>query len=174
MFFKSQNITLRALEPNDLEWLFHLENDENYWHLSNIHQPFSEYILKQYIDSAHLDIYEAKQLRLVISHQSQNVGIIDLFDFDPFHKRAGVGIIIQKEFQNNGFGTQALQLLIDYAFNYLKLHQLFANITSDNQASITLFQNLGFIISGTKKEWNLYDNLKQDEHFLQLINPNDN
>ncbi len=174
MFFKSENITLRALEPNDLEWLMHLENDETYWHLSNIHQPFSEYILKQYIENAQTDFYEAKQLRLVIVYQKRSIGLIDLFDFDPFHKRAGVGIIVQKEYQHKGLGTEALKILIKYAFDYLKLHQLYANIGSYNTESLKLFQNIGFSISGTKKDWTLYNNQKQDEHFLQLINPNDN
>lgn len=171
MYFKSEEITLRPLEPDDLEWLMYLENDESIWVLSNMHQPYSEYHLKQYIKNAHLDIFEAKQMRLIIIHQSKKVGIIDLFDFDPFHKRAGVGIIIQNEFQQRGIGTQALQMLINYSFEYLKLHQLFSNISAENIASIKLFQKLGFTISGTKKEWNLYGNQKKDEHFLQLINP---
>lgn len=174
MHFKGKNSILRTLEPSDLDWLFQTENDEQWWHLSNTHQPYSRHLLAEYIQHATQDIYEAKQLRLVIEYRSENAGLIDLFDFDPFHKRAGVGILVHKEFQNKGIGSESLTLLIQYAFNYLKLHQLFANISADNSASLKLFEKQGFVITGTKKDWNLYHDKPSNEHFLQLINPYEN
>jgi len=170
-FFKSKNIILRALEPSDLEWLFRLENDENWWHLSDTNQPFSKYILKQYIENAKLDIYEVKQMRLVIEAENSAVGLIDLFDFDPFHKRSGIAIVLLKEYQKKGFGSEALRLIIEYSFKYLKIHSLFANIAMDNQPSLKMFQTLDFQITGTKKEWHFNSGKFKDEHFLQLFNP---
>jgi len=172
-YFKGKNIILRALEPSDLEWLFRLENDESLWHLSDTNQPFSKYILEQYIQNAKLDIYEAKQMRLVIEAENSAVGLIDLFDFDPFHKRVGIGIILIKEYQNRGFGTEALQLIVSFCFEYLKIHSLFANIAFNNLPSLKLFQSLDFQITGTKKEWHFNSNKYKDEHFLQLINSNE-
>ncbi|PQJ23517.1 GNAT family N-acetyltransferase, partial [Tenacibaculum sp. SG-28] len=61
-----EHIRLRALEPEDLEFLFQIENNETFWEVSHTLIPFSKYILKQYIANAHQDIYEAKQLRLLI------------------------------------------------------------------------------------------------------------
>jgi diamine N-acetyltransferase len=98
---KGKNIQLRALEPEDLQFLFDTENDESFWEVSNTQTPFSKSLLKQYLENAHLDIFEAKQLRLIIQENSNKkpVGIIDLFDFNPQHKRAGIGILIHKEYQ---------------------------------------------------------------------------
>ena len=136
-----ENIHLRALEPEDLNFLFTIENDESFWEVSSTQTPFSRFILEQYIANSHQDIFEAKQLRLIIedNNTKKNVGIIDLFDYSPQHKRAGIGILIIESEQNKGFASQALKLLIDYSFELLDLHQLFANISSENDKSLKLF-----------------------------------
>ena len=140
-----KNITLRALEPEDLDFLFSTENNEIFWKISNTQLPFSKYILKKYIENAHQDIYEAKQYRFVICNAiNVPVGMIDLFDFSPQNNRVGVGILLLPEYQNKGFGVEALELIVDYVFTYLNVHQLFANIASENLKSISLFEKFNF------------------------------
>tara|TARA_R110001583_G_scaffold142285_4_gene294549 strand:- start:393 stop:923 length:531 start_codon:yes stop_codon:yes gene_type:complete len=166
-----QKINLRALEPEDLQFLFDTENDESFWELSNTQTPFSKFLLKQYLENAHLDIFEAKQLRLIIEENTNNqpIGMIDLFDFNPQHKRAGVGILIQNEYQQKGFASEALSLFIQYCFTHLNLHQLYANITSDNTKSSALFNKHQFKKVGVKKDWIFTNNTFKDEILYQLI-----
>jgi diamine N-acetyltransferase len=166
-----EKINLRALEPEDLEFLYQIENNESFWEISHTKTPFSKYILKQYLENAHLDIFEAKQLRLLIEEKStkKQLGLIDLFDFNPTHKRAGVGILIHPEFQQNGFASEAISLLINYSFSLLDLHQLFANITLDNTKSISLFKKHNFKEVGIKKDWILSGGKFKDEILFQLI-----
>jgi diamine N-acetyltransferase len=168
---KGSNTNLRALEPEDLKFLFDIENNDSFWEVSHTQTPFSKYILKQYIENAHLDIFEAKQLRLLIEEKStkKQIGMIDLFDFNPQHRRAGVGILIHPHFQQKGFAFEALSLLIKYAFTHLNLHQLYANITSDNTKSIALFTKHQFEKVGVKKDWILSEGKFKDEILFQLI-----
>lgn len=171
---KGNEIHLRALEPEDLEFIYTLENNEDVWHVSNTNTPYSKFLIKQYLENAHQDIFEAKQLRLAICINNSNdaVGLIDLFDFDPNHRRAGIGILIAStENRNLGYGKEALKLLINYSFKQLQLHQLYANIGTNNAESIKLFTNFDFKKVGVKKEWMFLDNSYQDEAFFQLINP---
>jgi diamine N-acetyltransferase len=166
-------IYLRALEPEDLEFIYAIENNESVWEVSNTQTPYSRFLIRQYLENAHQDIYEAKQLRLAIclSDTFEAIGLIDLFDFDPKNNRAGVGIIISSESnRNSGIGSEALQLVINYAFNQLQLHQLYANIGSDNEISKQLFTKFGFQKIGTKKDWIKVDNIFKDEILFQLIN----
>ena len=165
-------IQLRALEPEDLEFLFLTENNSSFWEISHTLVPFSKFLLKQYLENAHLDIFEAKQLRLIIQENKNNtpVGMIDLFDFNPKHKRAGVGILIHKEFQQSGFASEALALIIKHSFNYLNVHQLYANITVDNNNSVALFKKHHFKEIGIKKDWIFSEGKFKDEIILQLIN----
>lgn len=169
-----QEVSLRAVEPADLDLLYELENNTEWWHLSNTVSPFSRFVLEQYIMNAHLDIYSTKQLRLMIEAQveekTETIGIIDLFDFDPINLRAGVGILISTRWQNKGLASEALQLLIDYSFNTLNLHQLYCGICTDNEASLKLFQRNGFRVTGTREQWIRNKQQWVDEYFLQLFN----
>ena len=166
-----KKVKLRALEPEDLDFLFEVENNTNFWEVSSTQVPFSRYMLKKYLENAQQDIYEAKQLRMVIEEISNNktVGLIDIFDFNPKHKRAGIGIVISEPYQKEGFASDSLSLLISYCFEVLDLHQLFANITSDNKHSITLFTNNGFKKCGEKKDWLFTNGEYKNELTFQLI-----
>ena len=168
---RGEHIYLRALEPEDLDFVYGIENDETIWELSNTITPFSKHVLTQYLANAHMDIFEAKQLRMVISNNlNEAVGMIDLFDFDFKNKRAGVGIVVKRaEDRKKGFGGEALKLLIQYCKTHLDLYQLYCNISEDNKASLKLFQNQGFEIIGLKKDWNFTHGAFSNEYFLQRI-----
>ena len=173
MTLKGTKIHLRALEPEDLDFIYTIENDESIWNVSNTQTPYSKFLIRQYLENAHQDIYEAKQLRLAIclNETSETIGLIDLFEFDARNNRAGIGIVIHnKSNRNNGVGKEALQLLIDYSFSQLQLHQLFANIGIENEASLNLFATFGFEKIGIKKDWLKINNHYQDEAIFQLIN----
>ncbi|XMO86701.1 GNAT family protein [Algibacter sp. AS12] len=169
---KGENIYLRALEPEDLDFIHTIENDESIWEISNTQTPYSRFLIKQYLEHAHKDIFEVKQLRLVISsYNDVALGMIDLFDFDFKNRRAGVGILV-KEPNNRlkGYGSEALKLLINYSFKHLDLHQLYCNISEENDASIKLFSNQGFKEIGLKKDWNYVNGSYKNEYLYQLIN----
>lgn len=169
---QGETIFLRALEPDDLSFIYAIENDESIWEMSNTYTPYSKFLISQYLENAHQDIYEAKQLRLAICKNNtfEAIGLIDLFEFDPKNMRAGVGIIIQQESnRQHGFGKEALGLVINFAFKKLQLHQLFANIGAENKASLALFTTFGFERIGVKKDWNYINNSFHDEALFQLI-----
>lgn len=172
MILKGEHTVLRALEPEDLDFLYEIENDESIWEVSHTQTPYSKWVLKHYLENAHQDIYEAKQLRLAIelNETKQLIGLIDLFDFDFKNKRAGVGIVITQLARGKGVGSEVLQLLIDYAFNQLQLHQLYANISISNEISSKLFTKFGFQKIGIKKQWNNINGHYVDEVLFQLIN----
>ena len=171
MKLQSKNISLRAMEPSDIDVLYQWENNTENWKVSSTQTPFSRKVLEEYIANAHQDIYSVKQLRLMICEAQGNpIGCIDLFEFEPNHLRAGIGILIaDKEDRRKGYASDALELLIDYCFETLNLHQLYCNITIDNEPSVLLFQKHGFLITGIKKQW-VRDGAKyKDELMLQRI-----
>ena len=163
-------IYLRALEFSDLEFLYDVENNEHFWEVSGTQTPFSKYVLQKYIENAQQDIYEAKQYRFVICNkENMPVGLIDLFDFNPQHKRVGVGILIVPDQREKGFASEALDLIIDYAFTYLNVHQVYANVLEDNYKSISLFEKLNFQKIGVKDDWIYSNGGYKNEILFQLI-----
>lgn len=169
---QNKKLRLRALEPADLDFLYLVENDPLVWEVSNTITPYSKFVLKQYLQNAHKDIYEVKQLRLVIEllDNAEVLGFVDLFDFDPRNKRVGMGIVIHSELhRRKGFAKSAITLLKTYCFDGLDVHQIFANIGQDNTASQELFKSCGFVNTGVKKDWIKVQNHFKDELIYQCF-----
>jgi diamine N-acetyltransferase len=169
---KGERIYLRALEQEDLDFLYELENNTDVWEVSGTIAPYSKSVLQLYLDNAHRDIFDVKQLRMVICDlQHKAIGLIDIFDFEPNHKRAGIGIIIlDTEQRNKGIGAESITLLCNYVFDVLGLRQIYANILEENFASMYLFKKLGFVEVGIKKDWVRIKNTFKNEVLLQKIN----
>ena len=173
MFLKGTSIYLRALEPSDANLLYRWENNKDLWPVSFTQVPFSEFILEEFVNASHSDIYTNKQLRLMVNKadSGETIGIADLFEFDPQHLRTGVGIYINEAFRQSGCAFECINLLRDYCFNTLFLKQLFVHVNESNMASIALFEKAGFEKNGMKKYWNRtgvdsYENV----WFMQCIN----
>ncbi len=169
-----ETVKLRAVEPRDLEKMYAWENDPGIWKVSGTVTPYSRYTLEEYIKTCEKDIYTNKQLRLVITlldHTGLDVGLIDLFEFDPRHRKAGVGILIGDASQRRKhYAREALGLLVDYAFNMLNLHQLYCHIPESNSASVHLFAAAGFREAGILKDWIFSKNAWENVLLLQRLN----
>ena len=146
---------LRALEPDDLDFLYALENDPAIWGVSDTLAPVSRHALREYLAHASADLYVVRQLRLVITTDigTPAIGVVDLFDLDPLHQRAGVGITILAQERRHGYARQALALLQHHAHQVLRLHQLYATVLADNPGSMRLFRSAGFRRVGTRRAW---------------------
>jgi diamine N-acetyltransferase len=151
----SDNLTrLRALEPDDLDILYNVENDVALWAVGNTNAPYSREVLRQYLLSTTCDIYTDKQLRLVVeTHDGEAVGMVDLLSFDAMNARAEVGIVTLAAHRQKGYGRSALRQLVGYSREVLHLHQLYAYVASDNQPSLRLFQSCGFVVACELRDW---------------------
>jgi len=163
---------LRALEPEDLDFIYQIENDETVWEISQTITPYSRFLIKEYLENAHKDIFEVKQQRFVIcTFKDEPVGLIDVFDFDVKNKRAGVGVLIYGEENiGKGYGTDALKMVVNYCFKHLDLHQIYCNISEDNLPSKKLFESKNFKPIGLKKDWIYSNGTYKNEYLYQLIN----
>ena len=166
MLLENDLLKLRALEPEDLDRLYAWENNPQLWAVGNTRNPYSRFVLKQYIVNSEKDIYETHQLRLMmVSKKSDEiVGTVDLFDFDIHNSRIALGLYIDAEFQGNGFATAALRLTEDYVFNFLKINQLYCHIAETNAASRTMFEKENYEVNGILKNW-----IKTAEGFDNII-----
>ena len=166
MFLENENIRLRAVEPQDLERLYTWENNASLWMVGNTRQPYSKYALKQYIQQIDSDIYESKQLRLMIADEltGETVGTVDLFDFDIHNSRIALGLFIDSTKQGKGYATKALHIIEEYVFNFLKINQLYCHIAENNLASRQMFLKEGYETNGILKNW-----IKTPEGFDNII-----
>lgn len=146
---KGKNILLRPLQNSDLDFLFEIENNTENWKFGSEKKQYTKQNLMDYIANAKTDIAAAKQYRFVIDFNSTPIGFIDLFDYTA--DSAGVGMIIAKDYRDQGFAKESLGLLTDYAFIILDIRQLYCSIAKDNLKSIKLFSSSGFEYKKEKK-----------------------
>ena len=152
-----QRVTLRAMEPEDLDLLYRIENDQELWCLGSTNVPYSRYTLHDYMANSTGDIYSDKQVRLIIENENhETVGLADLTNFDPKHLRAEIGLVIEKPMRRRGYASDALVLLHQYARHTLHLHQVFAIVGTDNTGTISLLSHHGYEETARLRHW-IYD-----------------
>ena len=163
-----KKIKLRAIEPEDLDLLYHIENDVELWNVGTSNVPYSRYLLHDYVANAQNDIYTDRQVRMMVENEEGDVvGVVDLVSFDPANRRAEVGIIIMNDYRRQGYAIAVIDAMKDYALRILHLHQLYAYVDCDNNASMRLFEKAGFCVSAKIKDW-LFDGVKYHDSVLFL------
>ena len=166
------HITLRAPEPEDLEVLLAIENDDRLWRVGTATGPYSRFQMRQYLTEVQNDLYADRQLRLMIQHDTEGgVGIVDLCYFDPRHNRAEVGLIVRDDMRGCGIARQTLHLLEDHCFGLLGIHQLYAYVPADNFPSLNLFGSSGYEKTARLKDWIRTGTVYQDVCLFQKMNP---
>ena len=165
-----KQVHLRAIEPEDLDMLYRVENDVKLWNVGITNVPYSRYALHDYVANASGDIYTDHQVRLIVENaEKQVVGIADIVDFDASNRRAEIGLVIEQPFRGQGYGLSAMRELERYALDVLHLHQLIAYVDLRNEASFHLFKTMGYQESVRIKDW-LYDGREyHDAVMMQLV-----
>ena len=172
--FENENIRLRAVEPEDLDRLYAWENNTQLWDVGNTRNPYSRYILKQYIVNSDKDIYESKQLRLMMISvkTGDTVGTVDLFDFDIHNSRIALGLYVDAAFQGKGYARESLHLVEEYLFDYLKINQLYCHIAENNTASMRMFEQEKYEKTGLLRDWiktaNGFENIVVFQQFKEV------
>ena len=163
-------VYLRALEMEDLEFLYEVENDRSLWGVGCTNVPYSRQMLIDYITSASADIYADRQMRLIIENgQHETVGMVDLINFDPRHLRAEIGIVIRDEVRGKGYAQEAIRQLLVYSKEILHLHQLYAIVSTKNEKAVKMLHSVGFEGSKMLKEWLFEGDFYVDAYLFQCF-----
>lgn len=168
---KGTHLFLRAPEIEDIPLLYRWENDPEVQAYSSIRVPVSSYAIEQYILSAGGDPFAAGQVRLmaVVREGNTTVGHIDLFEIDGLNRRAGIGILVDKEFRGSGYASEMLEIMAAWCAETLQLHQLWCSVGADNAVSLQLFINAGFVLTGKRLQWSRGEDGWKDEVFMQKV-----
>lgn len=144
------------------------ENNPEHWLVSDTVSPYSMDEILEFISNSN-NLFVNKQTRMMIwNNVHECVGCIDLYDFDVKNKRAGVGVLIDPGHRARGYASDALRTLTNYCFDELELHQVYAEVPSNNKSSVHLFESCGFSRTGHKVDWLRNINTYVDVFFYQL------
>lgn len=170
---ESPRIRLRALSHDDLPILETWENDPEGWLSSNTLNPLSKDFIRQYISSSTQHILETGTMSLIIELKDSPptpLGHLVIYDYNPLHCRAGLGVYIAPEHRHNGYASEGILLATDYAFDLLRCHQVYAEVLTHNTASQMMLLALGFHHTATLARWQWVQGDYQDLYYYQKWN----
>lgn len=167
-------VTLRAVEPEDVDFMLECESDSDISFWTDYQAPLSRHQLMEYALNYDADPFSAGQLRLIIETSENNgkkekTGILDLYGISVKDSRAFVGICIHPAHRNGGIGTSSLETLKEYNRLKLGLDQFTAKIASDNSAALRLFEKSGFRKIATLPKWHRVGNRFYDFFLLSFM-----
>jgi len=98
------------------------------------------------------------------------IGICSLFNINQLYQNAELGIFIgDKEYWGKGFGPDAINLLLDYGFNILNLHNIMLEVFSFNERAIKAYKKVGFKIIGRRRKALLYAQERFDMIYMDIL-----
>ncbi len=167
---KGDKISVRSLQAADAMEILEWENNPSLWRYSDRNSTFSLADIEEHISSMNA-VRKTRQLRLmIVTHEEEKIGLVDIFDMDFEHQRGALGILIaKKEHRGQGYATEALRLMMKFALLNYEITNFHCTIQSDNIPSIQLFEKLHFIRTGERKEWYKIDGKWINEYFYQRI-----
>lgn len=148
-------LRLRAPEPYDREYFARWENDTSLWDTGSTSAPYSLNRIDEYIATYNPDIFATRQLRLMVelTATGEVIGAVDIYDFDPVNRRAGVGFIIDSAHRGKGYGAEALALVNQYCRQRLCVKQLYAIVGTENHSSRRTLENALYKRCGKLRRW---------------------
>jgi len=165
----TKSVRIRPLQPDDSKKIAELANNRKIW--LNVRDmfphPFGESDAMKFIESKRL---ESPQTTFGITYNRDLTGAIGLvLQEDVYRYSAELGYWIGEPFWNNGIATNALRLMITYAFEKLQLKRLFAGVFEGNEASKKVLEKCGFEFEGIAQKAVFKNGLFLDEYRYVLL-----
>jgi len=151
---KTARLRLRKLVSDDAPAFFPIHSDKEtlkYW--SN--EPVSDLSEVEKIVEQNLHWVETGTCLYWAIEELEHgkvIGSCTLFTIDDQNQRAEVGYILNREYWGRGLMSEALEAMIEYAFETMKLHRLEADTDPRNAASLALLEKFGFVKEGFFRE----------------------
>ena len=167
----TSRLLLRAITLNDVDDLFVMRSDKET--MRYIPRPIaqSNNDVIELIDRVNSGIIKNESINWAIALKENNqlIGTIGFVRTQPEHHRAEIGYMLQKQYQKKGYTYEALQAIIEYGYNIMKLHSIEAVIDPNNIASEKLLQGLNFIKEAHLKENEFWDGKYLDTVIYSLV-----
>jgi ribosomal-protein-alanine N-acetyltransferase len=140
----------------------------------------SDFFTKQYwdrqIDRNVEEFYGDESVRMFIFEQAAPSRAIGNVSLGNIVRNAAqfcyLGYAVAEDKQGNGFATEAVRAVVQYAFTEIKLHRVMANYIPTNEKSGKVLKRAGFVVEGYAHDY-LYLNGKWQDHIMTaVVNPN--
>ncbi|WP_058301505.1 GNAT family N-acetyltransferase [Gorillibacterium timonense] len=173
-----ERIYLRPLEEEDAAvWTEHnVKNQDHFQAVTPARDEsyYSEDFQLDWIRHCAEDFREDRQYHfgIFLKVNDELIGGISLFQVQRrFFQRAMMGYSLDKDYEGNGYMTEAARLLVDFGFRELKLHRIWAEAKPSNLGSIRVLEKAGFEQEGIARKNVMINGRWEDHTVLSILNP---
>jgi len=150
VYFRGNIVSILPMEKEDIPLVKNWINDEEISYNNGARLPVSIDEQTAWYEKTARD--NTKKKLIICTKEGEKTGMVSLFNIDHKNQNAEVGIYVSGEHQGKGYAKEALSLVINFSFNELNMHKIYATIAEFNRNSIKLFESLGFAYECRKKE----------------------
>jgi RimJ/RimL family protein N-acetyltransferase len=163
---KGQKINLRRVYKSDAESIYKYARDEEISRYTFLPNPYRISDAYRFITLTHTALRAKKAFNFGIEHKQEKeiIGMISLEQVNFQHLLAETGYWLGKKYWGQGIAQEALQLVLKFGFEQLKLNRIYARVMHPNIASARLLENVGF-----KKEGVMRKSVWRSGMWLDLI-----
>ncbi|MEK6898543.1 MAG: GNAT family N-acetyltransferase [Nanoarchaeota archaeon] len=165
---EGKRIILRGLRREDASDLVAIANDSEIAKYTPIPFPFLPEHAKKLIDGTRASINNDKAYFLGIEFTEKIIGMAGLQRVDRTKRTAEAGYWIGKDYRNQGFATEALDLVLDFGFMTENLQKIWGRVTENNAPSIKILEKRGFSLSGRVPSSREIEGLSVDDRIYEL------
>ncbi|MFB6086683.1 MAG: GNAT family N-acetyltransferase [Halodesulfurarchaeum sp.] len=166
VFLSGEDVDLRTIERDDLEFLQRAINDPAVRENLTIRHPIN---LEQEEAWFEEQVTSEEQVNLLVVGEDGPAGTIGLGPVDDANGVAELGIWLRKTDWGKGYGTEASELLVTHAFEQLRLHRVEARVFEGNEASCNLWESLGFDHEAVHREAAYLNGEYRDVHRYAVL-----
>jgi RimJ/RimL family protein N-acetyltransferase len=175
-FLTGHRIYLREVRLSDVNENYYrwMNDPEVTQYLESRFYPNSMEGLCEYV-TAKLADRDNVFLAIMLKETDRHIGNIKLGPINWIHSLADIGLLIgEKDCWGQGYATEAIQVMVDYAFHQLNLRKLTAGCYHTNQGSAKAFQKAGFTLEGVRRQHYYSGGTYVDLVLLGLVKPTEN
>ena len=167
VFLRSDDIELRTIEEEDIEWMRENINDPDIRRYTTMRYPINYEQEKEWFEKRVSG--EGGPVHLLITEDGDRKGVISLMKINKEGGNAEIGLWISSEEQGKGYGTRASKVMIEYGFRELRLHRVYARVYEHNTSSKKIWKKLGFKEEGVLREGDFIDGEYEDIFMYGLL-----
>lgn len=166
VFLEGEKINLRTIEKEDIEFLRDgVNHPEVRKHTGNTRpqnleseEEFFEHIVEA-----------SDEIHLLICRDQEPMGIVKLEEKEKPSNIAELGLWLHPDYHRNGYGTEAVELIIEHSFQQMNYHKIYARAHGDNKASQRIWEKHGFEKEGQLRKHVLVEGKHRDLLYYGLL-----
>lgn len=164
---QGEKIFLSPIEKEEISYFHQFINDME---MSVLTGTFSMVVNREKEAEYFQDLEDTVQLGIHEMETGKIIGLVEFMNISSIGRSAEIGISIgESEERNQGFGREALELMLEFGFRTLNFHSIYLTVVDGNARGMHLYESIGFKEAGRLREHRFVNGIYRDVLYMDLL-----